>query len=121
MSWFKHKRRSSKAIQVPRVHFVAEQDGVPEQTLKAKLIGFFQRDKSVEAAYLARVDYSEQASISVALCLRTTFGVDKGMVEKVGLIFASVFGNQEHLDLIFLNEEQESELQKVCNPFFIEQ
>lgn len=40
------------------------------------------------------------------------------MVEKIGTVFASVFNSKEHLDIIFLNDQQEKDLLKVCQPFF---
>ena len=54
----------------------------------------------------------------MVLGLRTRFGTDKRMVEKVGAIFASIFNSQEHLDIIFLTDGQEAQLTKVCEAFF---
>jgi hypothetical protein len=104
-------------IQVPQFRFVGEQDGPPERELKQRLVEFFKRDQSVKAAYLARVAFDE-SRIGVALCLRTQFGADPGMAEKIGRIFASMFGSQQHLDIIFPTVEQEGSLAKVCVPFF---
>jgi len=105
-------------IQVPQVRFVGEQDGPPERELKGKLVEFFGRDKSVRAAYLARVMFGEVTNINVALCVRTQFGSDPGLADKVGRIFASMFGAHEHMDIVFLNEQQEAQLTKVCAAFF---
>jgi hypothetical protein len=69
-------------------------------------------------AYLAQVAYGERSPMAVALCLRSQFGPDRGVAEKIGEIFASMFGGHEHLDIIFLDKEEESELSKVCPPFF---
>jgi hypothetical protein len=52
------------------------------------------------------------------LCLRTQFGPDPGLAEKIGRIFASMFGVHENLDLLFLNDDQENALRKVAAPFF---
>ena len=54
----------------------------------------------------------------MTLCLRTEFGLDPGLAEKIGRIFASIFGSHEHLDLLFLNDGQESELRKVAVAFY---
>ena len=121
MNWFKRNtKRVPLEINVPRVHFLGEQDGAPEQFLKAKLADFFRRDGSVRRAYLARVHYGDERAAGVVLGLRTQFGPDKGMVEKIGAIFASAFGAKEHLDILFLEDDQEAELAKVCKPFFDE-
>jgi hypothetical protein len=117
MSWFKPSSpKHPQEIRVPQVQFLGEQDGPPEQLLKDRLTEFFQRDKSVHRAYLAKVSLGEQSG--VALCLKTQFGADRGLAEKIGAIFGMVFNAHEHLDIMFLSDEQESELAKVCSPFF---
>jgi hypothetical protein len=85
--------------------------------IKERLAELFQRDRSVNAAYLTRVAYADK-SFAVVLCLRSQFGADRGLAEKVGNIFASMFGGHEHLDIVFLSEAQEIELVKVSKPFF---
>ena len=82
------------------------------------MIEFFSRDQSATKAYLAKVRLGNEQINSVALCVRTLFGTDNGMVEKIGTIFASVFNAQEHLDIVFLSDEQEASLITVCQPFF---
>jgi len=52
-------------IRVPQVQFLSEQDGPAEQLLKVRLAEFFQKDRSVHAAYLARVDIGGQTKHSV--------------------------------------------------------
>jgi len=101
-----------------KIRFLGEQDGSPEQFLKNKLAEFFRRDGSVSRSYLAKIDYGEGKNAGVVLGLRTQFGPDKGMVEKIGAIFAFVFNAKEHLDIMFLTDSQEAELSKVCKPFF---
>lgn len=119
MFWRKQNQKNPPSeIRVADLCFIGEQDGKPEQILKERLVDFFKRDRSVKQAYLAKVKFGDGASINIALCLRTQFGTDKGMVEKVGTIFASVFNAQEHLDIIFLTDGQETSLAKVCQPFF---
>jgi SseB protein C-terminal domain len=103
-------------MQVSEVQFLGEQDGAPERLLKGRLTEFFQRDKSVYRAYLARTSLDRQAS--VALCVKTKFGADKGLAEKIGAIFGMIFNAHEHLDIIFLSEQQESQLKRVCSTFF---
>jgi hypothetical protein len=119
MSWFNPspKKHPQKMV-VAQPHFVGEQDGPPERELKERLVAFFHRDQSVQTAYLARAMYGEQGAVNVALCLRTQFGPDGGLAEKVGRIFATMFGSHEHLDMVFLTPAQETALAKVCTPFF---
>ena len=110
-------KKNPEEFQVPQLRFLGEQDGPPERELKCRLAEFFERDKTVNKAYLARVAYGAE-SFAVALCLRAQLGPDRGLAERVGKIFASMFGGHEHLDIIFLSEIQEAELASVCKPFF---
>ena len=119
MSWFKSKStKHPEEIQVPKLRFLGEQDGEPERELKDRLIEFFQCDQTISRAYLVRVAYSDVSAPVVGLCLHSEFGPDRGVVNKIGKIFASMFGSHEHLDIIFLDDKQEYELAKVCSPFF---
>lgn len=119
--WFpKAFRRKPQEIRVLEIRFLGEQDGPPEQLLKNRLADFFRRDRSVSRAYLAQVDFGEGKDTSVVLGLRTKFGSDKDIIEKVGTIFADVFDGKEHLDIMFLNDGQETQLSKACSPFFNE-
>jgi hypothetical protein len=105
-------------IQVPKLRFLGEQGGVPERELKDRLVKFFQCDQTILRAYLARVAYSDVSPPVVGLCLHSEFGPDREVVNKIGKIFASMFGSHEHLDIIFLDDKQEYELATVCSPFF---
>lgn len=102
-----------------QIQFLGEQDGPNEQLLKDRLSEFFKRDRSVYAAYLARVDTGGQTS--VALCLKSQFGLDRGLAEKIGAIFKTIFNAQVHLDIMFPSATQEADLIKVCKPFFLSQ
>jgi len=118
MSFLNPSRKKSEEVCVREIRFLGEQDGPPEQLLKNRLTDFFRCDRTVSRAYLARVDFGEGKDASVVLGLRTQFGPDKGMIEKVGTIFADVFNAKEHLDIMFLTDSQEAELKKACPPFF---
>ena len=120
MSWFKRRPpQHPQEIYVPRLRFLGEQDGPTERVLKGRLAEFFRKDRSVCTAYLARVDVGGQTS--VALCLKTQFGPDRGLAEKIGAIFKTIFNAQDHLDIIFPSAAQEIDLSKVCKPFFTDE
>lgn len=107
MSQFKPERpKAPQEVEAPSIRFLAEQDGIPERMLKQKLVEFFKRDQSVTIAYLARIAFGNQSQIGVALCLKTQFGPDRGIAEKVGWIFGLIFGAHEHLDIVFLRDSQ---------------
>jgi hypothetical protein len=97
------------------IRFLHQQDGVPErefiQAVAAVLQGAAQR------AYLARVEYSDTGTGAVALCLRAT-GSEESLAKAIGTVFSRMFGSSQHLDIVFLNNVQERQLERVCRPFF---
>lgn len=111
-------RRKSREMQVAQLVFLGEQDGPPERELKEQLAKLFLSSSTVKSAYLARIAYESQSTPGVALCLRTESAQDQTLVENAGKIFASMFGTSEHMDIVFLDERQETELLKVCRAFF---
>lgn len=114
---FWRKRKAPHEIRrQPIIRFLGEQDGDPERHLKAALIETFGEYPKLERAYLARVAYGESEAFEVALCL--SGDEDRALVETVGARFSEIFAGAEHLDILFLNQRQESELRRVCEPFY---
>jgi len=105
-------------IRIQQLHFLGEQDGPPEQELKKQLTAFLGGAHWVRVAYLARVTYEDKGCATVALCVRGQPGQARVFAERVGRVFASIFGSHEHLDIIWLAPEQEAALMQVCQPFF---
>lgn len=103
----------------PRIEFLGEQDGGPERKLKELLVALFQRRPAVRRAYLARVGFAPSAAPSVALCLAPSSAEGSTLVEEVRKEF-TFFSADAYLDILFLSEEQERDLQRVCPPFFFE-
>lgn len=112
-------RRKTRGMQVAELVFLGEQDGPPERKLKKQLAEFFLSNSAVKSAYLARIAYGSHSAPLVALCVRTESGQDQTLVENAGKIFASMFGRDEHMDIVFLDERQETELLRVCRAFFV--
>lgn len=113
---------SSKPIvtlTVPKVQFLCEQSGPIETTLKEQLSKIFSSGGLIRRAYLVRVAYEERGPTSVALALRTSTDRDEpGFVGRVGATFASIFGSHEHLDILFVREDQEKAVGAVCSAFY---
>ncbi|HZP40674.1 MAG TPA: enhanced serine sensitivity protein SseB C-terminal domain-containing protein [Candidatus Binatia bacterium] len=102
----------------PAMTFVCEQDGPPEQALKGLLARAFDARDRVARAFLARVDYGDGA-YAVALCVRTVAGTEEmGVVRDVAEAFRQLFGRDQHLDVCFLDDEQEARVRRVCRPFY---
>lgn len=110
-------KKHMESTQVSQLQFLGEQDGGPERELKERLVEYLRQSSKVQAAYLARVAYGGSA-VNVALCVRSEGGPDRDVAESAGRIFASMFGRHEHMDVIFVDQGQESQLAKVCAPFF---
>jgi hypothetical protein len=100
----------------PTVQFLREQDGKPERVLKEQFIEFVRRGSEVQRACLAQVRFDGQ--LSVALSLKAIHGPDPNLVNAIGEIFKSIFVQQEHLDIIFLKDDQELALAKACSRFY---
>ena len=103
-------------IHVSELRFLCEQDGSPERELKSCLIQLFQDEGKIRKAYLARVAFDDSGTSAVVLCLCAD-SPSPTVVAKVDQIFGSMFGRGEHLDILFLSDEQEVELAKCCKPF----
>ena len=102
---------------VAEISFLQEQDGPPERLLKEKLTEIFRKNRAVERAYLTIGRLGEETG--VVLGLATRFGPEEKIVASVQTVFASVFNSDEHLDILFLTAEQETELTQVCKPSFV--
>src|ERR1051326_2162978 len=114
------------------VQFVGEQDGPPERELKERLAGSL-RPMGIRKAYLAVVSYDERKgpqnaagdgsapALTVALCvsLQETAAEKHDIVQRASHDFAAMFGPTQHMDIIFLTDQQELALSKVCRPFYI--
>lgn len=103
-------------LQPASIKFVGEQDGPREKTLKSALTSFFEGDPAIQKAYLARIGIGEQHS--VALCLKADPLPDESYPEKIAEIFLRVMGPGGNMDVLFLADQQEIDLARVCRPFY---
>ena len=114
----------TRAVAVPeqstsrKIQFLGDQDGPPERALKDSLARLFPGHSQVLRAYLARVKQGDSPAHEVALCLVSPGGHDTALVQTISGLFRSLFKEGARLDVIFLREDQEVMLQKVCAPFF---
>lgn len=114
-------RKSSRppvTLTPPKITFVGEQDGPPERDLTARFMEMFRDEESVLRAYLARAEYGDGTGTHVVLCIRSENGECPTLHPKIGAIFAGMFGSHEHLDTLFIRDDQEQELSRVCRPFY---
>jgi len=98
--------------------FVAEQIGAPENEFKGEIVGLFRDRNRLLRAYLAQVEYGKKKDFSVALCIASESGEDEKLANDIAFVFRRMFGSHEHLDILFITDSQETQLRKVCCPFF---
>jgi hypothetical protein len=111
------RRRSPRELVSRDVRFAGEQDGEPERRLKAQFAELFGRRADIRRAYLARVTNDSEAG--VALCLAAASDdPDTAILREVGAIFADIFNGKEYLDVVFVDDEREAELKRVCASFY---
>lgn len=127
-----HIPRPTEQFRTHVVQFLREQDGGPERQLKERLSRSL-RALGVRNAYLALVSYDERKGpqstvseaappdMSVALCLtlEDEAASRQKIVQSAGADFAALFGTSQRMDIIFLTDQQELALQKVCRPFYL--
>lgn len=109
--------RSPEEFTVGSIRFLGEQDGVPERELKARLCNAFAQMNIRCRAYLVRADYGAPDTFNVALCVRTELTESTAVKVTVNRAFSEMFRTEEHLDLVFLSDDQEREVQAVARPF----
>src|SRR5262245_35459932 len=115
MKFFRRRPRPPETRTEGKIRFLCEQDGEPERALKERLVPELV-SSGVQRAYLARVEYEPPTGYEVALCLRAP--EDRALVARLVEPFGELFGRDVHLDILFLSDAQESELARVCAPFF---
>ncbi len=86
--------------------------------MKANFRQMFAEFPDVRTAYLARLSYGESCGLSVGLCIRSTSGIDQRLQKRLGQIFTETFNSKEHLDILFIRDDQEQQLKRVCRPFY---
>jgi hypothetical protein len=107
-------------FRLPQVRFLGEQKGQTEVTLTTKLSRVFASSGLVLRAYLVRVLYGDDSTaMNVVLAIRTkSGGEEQTLLPGINAAFASIFGAHEHLDILFLREDQEKAVRNVCQDFY---
>jgi hypothetical protein len=107
-------------FRLPQVRFLCEQKGPTETALTSKLSQGFASSGLVLRAYLVRVSYvKDPAANNVVLAIRTRSGGEEPwLLPGINAAFASIFGSHEHLDILFVREDQEGAVSAVCPAFY---
>jgi len=120
LGWFKSKPSRSPQRLAPRVvTFIGEQDGPAERDLKDRFVEVLSGEPIVKRAYLACAEHGDGSGVHITLCLKCSpRSEDVSLLPKLAGIFGSMFNSQEHLDIRFLEDNEEHDLRSVCVPFY---
>ncbi len=98
---------------------MSAQQGPAAQALITELTPVLEQQGQIQRAYLVRASASPNGSPGVVLALRGTDPRNEmAIVEAVGAVFARLFNRDEHLDILFLDEDGEQQARTVGTPFF---
>ena len=109
-------RPNTVKVRPTSIKFVDEQDGPRERMLKAALVTLFQADSIVKGAYLARLDIGE--GFTVGLCIKADPLPDLSYPDKINELFMIVMGRGGYLYILFLRDDQEIDVRRVCQPVY---
>jgi len=112
------KPKTTQEIRASGIRFLNEQDGQNERLLKQSLFPLLSKNSSVDLAYLVRTEYEKPKEQGVALCLVTTPGPDKGLIEEVHQLFRKMAPRGAKLDIMFPSSSQRLEIDAVAKPFY---
>lgn len=100
------------------VNFICEQYGEVESDFKKSICSYLISANFKVRAYLVRVSYSKKMDeFNVALCFGSESNQQQ-LLDNSTKIFKNLFGHHEHLDVIFLDENHENTLRRLCCPFY---
>ena len=107
--------KPAQTLTTPEMKFVG--DGQLEQSIKLELAALISSRPTVDVAYLAKAVYRDNAEPQVILVLGSDFQ-DRGLVDEIGQLIFRRLSEGVYLDILFASQEQESEVAKVCQPFY---
>lgn len=96
--------------------FLPLYDGETELLLKEKLRFAFRFEKRIELAYLVYAQHSNTRETTIILGIKAP--EEQAIIEKTAVVFASIFDAKQHLDILFISDEQERQIQAIAFPFY---
>lgn len=121
LPWWLKRGPQFKAIgrvYVPKVTFAAEQDGAVERTLKARWLPILAAHPEIRRAFLVRAAYEGQQDVHVVLALCSNSPANEKLADALHVPYATLFSRNCPLDMAFVTSAQESEIERVCLPFY---
>jgi len=105
-------------VEVPSVTYLGEQDGPVEGTVKARWLPILSTRPEIRRAFLVRASYEGQSDVHVVLALCSTSAPDRRLIDDLRAPYAAIFSRDCALDMVFLKPAEESDIEKVCRPFY---
>jgi len=119
-SWLKIKpqRKLITQLPVPRFSFLGEQDGPVERTVKARWLPILAARPEIRRAFLVRASYEGPNDLHVVLALCSSAGPDVSLIEALRVPYAAILSRDCPLDIVFASATHESQIERVCPPFY---
>ena len=119
-SWlkFKPRRKLVKQLHAPQVKFLGEQDGPVERTVRARWLPILSANPQIRRAFLVRASYEGPNDVHVVLALCSNGGPDLNLIEALRVPYAAIFSRDCPVDMVFVSATQESQIERVCPPFY---
>lgn len=105
-------------IHVSEITFIGEQDGDVERTVKARWLPILAAHPEIRRAFLVRAAYKGQHDVHVMLALCSNIPGDMKLIESLRVPYAAILSHNCPLDMAFVTSTQESEIVRVCPPFY---
>jgi hypothetical protein len=121
MNWFKKtfgKSTSAETHKERDIRFLGEQDGQIEKEIKIRWQPILAAFPDVLRAYLAIASFGQAQNYQVVLCIMSRTGDNPLLVDALVQPFREMFNATTPLDIMFLNDEQETDVKKVCRAFY---
>jgi hypothetical protein len=117
-AWFrKMQRQQVLQVQTTSLRFLCEQDGAAERQIKEQWLPILEGAPHIRRAFLVRAQYADQTE-HVILALSSTDGSDAALMDALRIPYAAIFREDCPLDMAFINEAQQSHIERVCPPFY---
>lgn len=91
--------------------------GKTENEIKDLWIAIFAQYPEVQSAFLARVVYGAEITEHISLCVACPKN-RKRVLTALQAPFQTLFRDDQHVDIRFLDDREEESVRRVCRPFF---
>ena len=102
----------------PSVSFTQEASGSFESKVKRAVLPVLRSEPQVRAAYLVKIQYPDGA-LGTCLCLSPGSAESQRIAEAIGEAYGVVAEQGVYLDIMFIDGELLSSVERVADPFYV--